>query len=289
MSKIDVFIIGAQKAGTTSVYDWLGQHPELEAPEHIKDYHFFTDDSLFNKGIKHLEKQYKFDNKLKVHCAVNYLYFSKMSSERIHNYNPEAKIIVCLREPVSRAISAYKYSIRTLRESNDFSESLRLEKQNRLKSLREKADNAYISHGNYAEQLTDYIQYFPDSKIHYIVFEELIKPDKQSNVMSDLCEFLGLSRDFDFKFTQLNASARPRSTILNYLIRKPVFTGVFKYLIPLRLRKNIVKKIEEYNISHDKIEIKINQEDYLYLKKYYSVQNQKLYEIIDRDLSGIWK
>ena len=66
MSKIDVFIIGAQKAGTTSVYDWLGQHPQIEAPQHIKDYHFFTDKALFKKGIKHLEKQYKFNNKLKI-------------------------------------------------------------------------------------------------------------------------------------------------------------------------------------------------------------------------------
>lgn len=287
MSKIDVFIIGAQKAGTTSVYDWLGQHPELEAPEHIKDYHFFSEKALFTKGIKHLEKQYKYHNKLKVHCAVNYLFYSKTVSELIYSYNPEAKIIVCLREPVSRAISAYKYFIRTLRENNDFSESLRLEKENRL-SFAEKANNSYISHGNYAEQINDYIQYFPNSKIHYIVFEELIDSDKQANIMSDLCEFLGISSDFVFNFTHLNASGQPRSKILNYLIRKPGLLRVFRYLIPLRQRKNIVMKIEENNISTNKIQIKINKEDYLYMKKYYSVQNEKLYEIIGRNLDGIW-
>jgi hypothetical protein len=289
MSKIDVFIIGAQKAGTTSIYDWLGQHPEIDAPEHIKDYHFFTDKALFKKGIEHLEEQYKLHNKLKIHCAVNYLYFSKIVSERIHSYNPEAKIIVCLREPVARAISAYKYFIRTLRENNDFSESLRLEKQDKLKSFAEKADNAYISHGNYAEQISDYIQYFPNSKIHYIVFEELIDSDKQANIMSDLCEFLGVRRDFVFNFTHLNASGQPRSKILNYLIRRPALTRVFRYLIPLRPRKIIVKKIEEKNTSFNNIQVKINQEDYLYLKKYYSVQNKKLYGIINRNLDGIWK
>jgi hypothetical protein len=288
MSKINVFIIGAQKAGTTSVYDWLGQHPELEAPEHIKDYHFFSEKALFNKGIKHLEKQYKYHDKLKVHCAVNYLFFSKIVSERIYSYNPEAKIIVCLREPVSRAISAYKYFIRTLRENNDFSESLRLEKEGRLKEPYRKANNAYLSHGNYADQINDYIQYYPDSKIHYIVFEELIDSDKQANVMSDLCEFLGVSKDFVFKFTHLNASSRPRSKILNYLIRKPGVTRIFRYLIPLGLRKNIVKWIEEKNISHNNIQVKINHEDYLYMKKYYSMQNKKLYKIINKNLDDIW-
>jgi hypothetical protein len=288
MSKIDVFIVGAQKAGTTSVYDWLGQHPELEAPEHIKDYHFFSGKDLFKKGIKHLEKQYKYDKKLKVHCAVNYLYFSKIVSERIHNYNPEAKIIICLREPVSRAISAYKYFIRTLRENNEFSESLRLEKEGRLKSIIEKSNFSYISHGNYAEQINDYLQYFPDSKIHYIVFEELIDSEKQANIMSDLCRFLGVSSDYVFNFTHLNASGLPRSNFLNYLIREPGLTRVFRYLIPLRQRKKIVMKIEQKNISLNSIPIKINQEDYLYLKKYYITKNQELYKIINKNLDGIW-
>jgi hypothetical protein len=107
--------------------------------------------------------------------------------------------------------------------------------------------------------------------------------------MSDLCEFLGVSRDFVFNFTHLNASGQPRSKILNYLIRKPALTRTFKYLVPLILRKNIVKKIEEKNTSSNNIQVKINQEDYLYLKNYYSVQNKKLYGIINRNLDGIWK
>ncbi len=41
-SRINTFIVGAQKAGTTSIYDWLGQHPEIEASPEIKDYHFFN-------------------------------------------------------------------------------------------------------------------------------------------------------------------------------------------------------------------------------------------------------
>ena len=47
MNGINTFLIGAQKAGTTSLYDWLSQHPEVSAPSAIKDYHFFTNEKLF--------------------------------------------------------------------------------------------------------------------------------------------------------------------------------------------------------------------------------------------------
>ena len=51
MRKINTFLIGAQKAGTTSLYDWIGQHPEVHAPDAIKDYHYFTNESYFKKGV----------------------------------------------------------------------------------------------------------------------------------------------------------------------------------------------------------------------------------------------
>jgi hypothetical protein len=106
--------------------------------------------------------------------------------------------------------------------------------------------------------------------------------------MSDLCRFLGVSSDYVFNFTHLNASGLPRSNFLNYLIREPGLTRVFRYLIPLRQRKKIVMKIEQKNISLNSIPIKINQEDYLYLKKYYITKNQELYKIINKNLDGIW-
>src|SRR5690554_2130252 len=110
--KINVFLVGAQKAGTTSLYEWLGQHPDIEAPQEIKDYHFFTNEALFDKGVPQLERFYSADKPVRVHSAVNYLYFYKEAAARIYEYNKEAKIIICLREPVARAISAYKYCVK---------------------------------------------------------------------------------------------------------------------------------------------------------------------------------
>jgi len=49
---INAFLIGAQKAGTTSLYEWLGQHPDVYAPEELKDYHFFTNPKLLKKRDK---------------------------------------------------------------------------------------------------------------------------------------------------------------------------------------------------------------------------------------------
>ena len=47
----NVFLVGAQKSGTTSVYDWLKQHPNIDGEVHMKDYPFFSEDHLYEKGL----------------------------------------------------------------------------------------------------------------------------------------------------------------------------------------------------------------------------------------------
>ena len=61
--KINCFLIGVQKAGTSSFYNWISQHPEIEGPDEMKDTHFFTLNKYFQKGNSWLESFY---NKKKV-------------------------------------------------------------------------------------------------------------------------------------------------------------------------------------------------------------------------------
>ncbi|MEL6988919.1 MAG: sulfotransferase domain-containing protein, partial [Bacteroidota bacterium] len=104
--KINTFLIGAQKAGTTSVYSWLGQHPNVCAPASAKDYHYFSDDEKIKMDISLLHDFYnEIDNEqIVLTAAVNYMFIPE-TVERIYNYNPKAKIIAILREPIKRAIS----------------------------------------------------------------------------------------------------------------------------------------------------------------------------------------
>lgn len=289
MSKINTFLIGAQKAGTTSIYDWLGQHPDIEAPEEIKDFHFFTNPQHFKKGWEFIEKFYRKDKDIKVHGAVNYIYFSETAAKRLYEYNPEAKIIVCLRNPVERAISAYKYFIRTLQEDYNFSDALDRERNGLLNTYTELSNNTYVEHGFYTQQLADYIKLFPSENIHYVFFEELTNKQLQVDVMEILLTFLEVTpKDFKFSFSHMNFSGEPKYKYLNFLIKKSQFSKKIKHFIPFKLRKRLIKKVEQHNISTKKIIVDINEEERNFLKTIYSHQIDELSDLTGKDLHKLW-
>ena len=85
--------------------------------------------------------------RIKVHSAVNYLYFEDVA-QKIYDYNSDAKIIVCIRDPKERLISAYKYFLRTHRESRGFAEALNYKFEDLL-TYTEQCDLTYYEHSNY--------------------------------------------------------------------------------------------------------------------------------------------
>src|SRR4051812_37418065 len=96
--KINCFLIGVQKAGTSSFYNWISQHPEIEAPEEMKDFHFFTLSKYHEKGSSWLESfyNYKKEAKVRIQGAVNYIFFNE-APIRIKEYNSESRFILILR------------------------------------------------------------------------------------------------------------------------------------------------------------------------------------------------
>lgn len=286
--KINTFIIGAQKAGTTSLYNWLGQHPDIDAPKIIKDYNFFRNDNYFKKGYGYLESFYNQKSQIKLNAAVNYMFFDELCAKRIFEYNPQAKIIVCLREPIQRAISAYKYFVRTLREENSFHEALNRELKGELSTPEELGDNTYIKHGLYYDQIQTFLKYFPKKQIKFLFFEELTNQEKQNSLMVDILSFLEIDSDFKFSFVHLNASGYPKSKQLNYLIRKSQFSKAIKSLLPFRLRKGISKIVQQENISEKRIEVVINDADIQMLSEIYKEPNQKLKTIVNSKVIDDW-
>lgn len=286
--RINTFIIGAQKAGTTSLYDWLGQHLEIDAPQEIKDYHFFNYEENFNKGTKYLENFYKKNCKINIHCAVNYMYFGELSAKRIFDYNPDAKIIICLRNPIQRAISAYKYFVRILKESNSFSVALHKEINGELKSFQELSNNTYIEHGFYYDQIQTYLKYFPREQINFVFFEELVDSSKQESLMNDVLRFLNIQTKYNFNFQQLNASGMPKSKLLNYIKHKTFIPKLFKLFMPFSYRRRISKQIEELNISDKNIEVVISKEDKELLILKLKVQTNKLKLFLNSEITENW-
>lgn len=287
-SRINVFLLGAQKAGTTSVYDWLGQHPDIDAPSVIKDYHYFSIDDLYKKRNNYIESFYKNDNKLKIHAAVNYLYFSDTVSQRIASYNDNAKLIVCLREPKSRAISAYKYFVRTGRETRPFEMALEDELNGKLKTYEQQANHTYIGHGRYSAQIEKYLRYFDRSRLHIIFFEDLVRRDSQVEVMASLCHFLGVNPNISFRFTHQNASVKPKVRWLATWLRSPGSARFLKKIIPFEYRRRYAKKLEQLNLSERPLDIHIGDDANRILTDNLNDEDGLLTNIIGIDTSIKW-
>lgn len=185
-------IIGAQRAGTTSLFKYMCQHPNLVSPLG-KEIHFF--DLNYEKGLSWYRSRFpvknrsflpeirKARNDLITGEASPYYIFHPLVPERIKRHFPEIKLIVLLRNPVDRAYSHYDHQRRQGRESLSFEEAIEKE-ESRLSGEKEKIHEkenyssfayrrfSYIKRGEYANQLESWFDLFPREQILVIWSEE---------------------------------------------------------------------------------------------------------------------
>ena len=222
-----IFIVGAQKAGTTSLYSYFNQRPELVGGE-IKEKSFFSLDSFYEKGDKYYRSLFPIGSRYAcgIDATPEYLYYGKCAS-RIHAFAPDAKIIVLLREPVSRALSAFNMYHQLVRKQF-FRESIRqgnkhtqdffipiiegkvepalryfLDRELEIMSHDRKAEEpSLIRRGLYAPQLERYIRLFGRENV-LILFSNDLKSDTH-NTVNKVCEFIGLKpfgdREYPMKY-----------------------------------------------------------------------------------------
>jgi len=100
-------IIGAQKAGTTALYEYLSRHPQIQATRE-KELHYFNCETRYKHGIKFYRSFFKLNENLKLTFDASPGYLNSTSApKRIYTHNPNVKIIILLRDPVERAYSAW--------------------------------------------------------------------------------------------------------------------------------------------------------------------------------------
>lgn len=230
-----VIVIGAQKAGTSSIFHYLRQHPQLIPPFHKKEIHFFDgglDEKMdtFAKGEgwyrSHFPLQSEIDAESRAFEATPLYLFNPLCPLRISSLIPDAKLIVLLRNPVNRAISHYFHEKRGGHEPLSmidafYREESRLEPVIRSHDYKSKAfiHHSYKARGVYHLQLRRYFEIFSDEKIHVINSEDLFQhPDV---VLRRVFEFIGVDRDFSV------GDLLPRNRGAN---KKQVDDSVIEYL-----------------------------------------------------------
>ena len=247
----NTFIIGVQKAGTTTLDDWLSQHPDIYCYETLKDVHLFARYKSFSEIEERLKGEpvaYQ-QEPIVLQSAVNYVFYESML-QQIAQRAPNAKLIVILRNPVQRAFSAHSYFVKMLREKRTVHEALMYKPKAKLPFSKENNDFTYIEHGMYAEQIKNCLQYFGKEQLLVLDYEELKQP---SSLLKKIFSFLQIDDSFKPDLTPKNVTGTTKSASLQKgIIGQSKFKRfLIKYLVnpwmPVTKRRKLKAKLFEMN------------------------------------------
>lgn len=291
-------IVGAGKSGTTSLYHYLAQHPEVFTSP-LKEPRFLSmgEERTFNgpggsivekRSVSNFEDYCAlFKNsesyKARGEASVDNLSFHYYAIPNIKKYIGDPKIIIVLRNPVDRAYSAYTYLRRDGWEKLSFADALRQESER--KKLGYRWMWRYREAGLYYEQVKAYVDNFEQVKI--FLYDEL--RSAPLNLIQNIYAFLEVNPSFiPTMSTRHNSSGNPRSELINSIFVKPktlhkvvrslasATIGLERWIV---FRENVRGLLLK---KPDPIDPDIANE----LRAYYKEDILKLQSVIGKDLSS---
>ncbi|HEX3693502.1 MAG TPA: sulfotransferase domain-containing protein [Solirubrobacteraceae bacterium] len=196
----DFLIIGAAKAGTTSLFAWLSEHPFV-SPASKKEVHFF--DYNYFRGTDWYRKHFPTERERSLFTAERGRTFltgeasppylsHHWAPERVAALLPEVKLLVTLRNPVDRAYSQFQMSRREKEEPLESFAAAVAAEEDRLSGERSRmlSDSwynswpigcwSYLMRGRYAEQLQRWLEFFPRERFHFLTLEQLASDPRQA-------------------------------------------------------------------------------------------------------------
>lgn len=302
MTMPNFLIIGAMKSGTTSLYYYLKQHPQVYMSP-VKEPNFFALEGetlgfngpegpeLVNRWIcdeaTTTVEEYRalfegVSNETAIGEASPWYLYSPEAPLRIRRHIPESQLIVILRNPVDRAFSAFSQFARDGREPlRDFTRALQAEEE-RIKN-NWKWIWHYRTMGFYYGQLKRYYETFDREQIRVYLYEDL-KTD-MVGVLHDVFGYLGVDDTFTPDTSRkLNVSGTPKSRLLFTLMEKPNPVRSFlRPFLPIKARRRISTALQDANIVRSE---PLRQETRRELIEVYRQDMLKLQDLIERDLSG---
>ena len=291
--KPDFFIIGAAKAGTTSLYDILSQHTQVYFP-FDKEPAYFCDDEYFSRGDEWYLKTFFEKAREQQICGEatsRYLYFAEKVAPRINYYSqPELpKFIAIFRDPAKLVYSFYWNSVREGHETLSFTEALVAERDRMVKlqaqlERRGQILYAYSRVGLYAQQVLRYLAMFPKDRFLFLLTDDLMD---FPTLVSRLQIFLGLEDLSTFiKPVKSNVSALPESSKLQKWLRnRSLLKEFLKPFIPLSIRYKFKMATLEMNLR-EFTPPEIDEEIANSIREHYREETKQLQDIIQRDLSS---
>lgn len=295
MTMPNFVIMGVQKAGTTSIYDYLRQHPQIYMSP-LKETHFFqqewTDEEIEEAirayGIskpRTLKDYLKLFADVKDEIAIgeaspNYLLYHETSVPLIAKYIPHAKLIAVLRNPVDRAYSDYLMNVREGRNKRSLIEQATYRSQ----------QSHVIRKGFYYEGLKHFYDVFGSQQVKTFLYDDL-KADA-AKFMETMYNFLEVEPLFTPNTNKIAQKAQvPKNQGINKLLQQnnPLRSSIAKMLkvvFPVETRQKLRTQLVQFNMDNENQIPSLSPQDRQTLQELYRHDVIKLQELIDRDLSA---
>ncbi|MCZ6702961.1 MAG: sulfotransferase [Ignavibacteria bacterium] len=283
-NKVNFFIIGQPKTGTTSIYHYLKKHPQIYLPEQKQLHHFASDHNQYRQQFKSLNrayykkyynytyasyiKRFNFSTNKNIYGDITPDYFySDEAPENIYNYNKNSHIIAIIREPLDFLKSFHLQMINSGDEKEkDFFKALKLEKKRSVRNIMQSkyCPNVFFEYSkliNYESSIDNYYKLF-GKKFKVIIYEDFKKNNQL--YLNEILNFLSLEPMFFDKIIRTNISHHKSGKLRS--IKKLYLLRLISSLIPWSMKNSFKRltdkkhrmKVDEVNraLSMDEIELK---------------------------------
>lgn len=238
----NLFVVGAAKAGTTSLWRYLGEHPEIFMAE-MKEPHFFSRHRPALFPVVHDEASYlrlfsRARTRLRGEASPSYLW-SEPAAARIKAASPEAKIVIALRDPVERTYSIYWHQVRLGLERESFPAAIARELE-----AGSPTEDAVNRRSMYSADVGRFLRLF-GRNVHVVVFEELIRDVRAR--LAELFAFLEVDAEVAGRIDpeRHNPFALPRGRLATRLLHSERTRRTARWLVPYPLRWPIERRLLE--------------------------------------------
>ena len=288
----NLLIVGAAKSGTTSLHNYLKQHPDFFMSDH-KEPHFLINNEI---GVKRIHKavttlsdyQEMFEGsseyKYRGESSVMYLPFPDITIRNIKKYlNKDVKIIIMLRNPVERAFAGYLHNVRyNTSENLSFEEAIEKSEERYQKINDMTPDTRYLHVGMYYNQVKKYMDEF-GKNVHVVIYDDYV-----SNING--C----IKRVFDFlNVNNIEIDSSERHMVGGWIFKNPILRKLMvsenglksfaKLLLPNSiLRKKIRTIVMRFGTSKTP---ELTSKMLKFLEDYYRHDIVNLENLLDKDLN----
>lgn len=256
----DTFIVGAPKCATTSMYYYLKQHPDVFMSVPKEPLYFGSDLSSHRIKTRNFEEYRSFfegaDDAERVGEASPWYLYSTRAAREIHDFNPEARIVILLRHPVDAMHALHSQNLYSGNETvEDFRKALRLE--DRRKRGREIPVSTHFPDAlfyrevyRYPPQVRRYLEVFDRERVKILLLDDL-KHDARA-CYRELLDFLGLRAVDPPRFEPHNRNCRFKSDLLRGLVQRlPGHTKeTLRNLFSVRPWVDLWKVLEPMLVEH---------------------------------------